>query len=175
MISENRNEGEIAKSRRLRRVEGDSEIRNISSSNSQNQFFETKMVRQWRCTCHGTYLPKFSLSSFFSSPTTCCPSLPLCLPPLAWFIGSYAQGLWLSGSVDLVALNLLLSVCLQVPVLLSGSTLVLDPWLPWLVRVVEQNVVGDKLGCYWDGGEGGGITVLVYCSICSWSPNIICF
>ena len=102
MISENRNEGEIAKSRRLRRVEGDSEIWNISSSNSQNQIFETKMVRQWQCTCHSMYLPKFSLSSFFSSPTTCCPRLPLCLPPLAWSIGSYAQGLWLSGSVDLV-------------------------------------------------------------------------
>ena len=62
--------------------------------------------------------------------------------------GSLALWTWLS----VPALNLLLSVCLQVPVLLSGSTLVLDPWLPWLVRVVEQNVVGDKLGCYWDGG-----------------------
>ena len=88
-----------------------------------------------------------------------------------WFLCSRSLALWTWLSVP--ALNLLLSVCLQVPVLLSRSTLVLDPWLPWLVRVVEQNVVGDKLGCYLDGGEG--ITVLVYCSICSWSPNKICF
>jgi len=45
--------------------------------------------------------------------------------------GTLALWTWLS----VLALYLLLSVCLQVPVLLSGSTLVLDPWLPcsWLV------------------------------------------
>ena len=39
--------------------------------------------------------------------------------------------------------------------LLSGSTLVLDLWLPWLIRVVEQNVVGDKLGVLleWQGHQ----------------------
>ena len=45
--------------------------------------------------------------------------------------GSLALWTWLS----VLALYLLLSVCLQVSVLLSGSTLVLDPWLSWLVRV----------------------------------------
>ncbi|KIM88439.1 hypothetical protein PILCRDRAFT_814337, partial [Piloderma croceum F 1598] len=50
--------------------------------------------------------------------------------------GSLALWTWLS----VLALYLLLSVCLQVSVLLSGSTLVLDPWLLWLVRVVEQYV-----------------------------------
>jgi len=66
--------------------------------------------------------------------------------------GSLALWTWLS----VLALYLLLPVCLQVPVLLSGSTLVLDPWLPWLVRVVEQYVVGDKLGLLlgWQGGGG---------------------
>jgi hypothetical protein len=54
--------------------------------------------------------------------------------------GSLALWTWLSV---LALYLLLLSVCLQVPVLLSGSTLVLDPWLPWLVRVV---LLGDKLG-----------------------------
>ncbi|KIM85919.1 hypothetical protein PILCRDRAFT_816491 [Piloderma croceum F 1598] len=46
--------------------------------------------------------------------------------------GSLALWIWLSV---LALYLLLLSVCLQVPVLLSGSTLVLDPWLSWLVRV----------------------------------------
>ena len=67
--------------------------------------------------------------------------------------GSLALWTWLS----VLALYLLLSVCLQVSVLLSGSTLVLDPWLLWLVRVVEQYVVGDKLGLllgWWEGGGG---------------------
>ena len=41
---------------------------------------------------------------------------------------SGSLALWTCLSV--LALYLLLSVCLQVPVLLSGSTLVLDPWLP---------------------------------------------
>ena len=36
----------------------------------------------------------------------------------------------------------------------------LDPWLPWLVRVVEQYVVGDKLGLLLGDEEKGGITVL---------------
>ena len=56
MISENQNEGEIAKLRWLRHIKGDSEIWNISSSNSQNQIFQTKMVWQWQCTCHGMYI-----------------------------------------------------------------------------------------------------------------------
>ena len=72
--------------------------------------------------------------------------------------GSLALWTWLS----VPALFLLLSVCLRVPVLLSGSTLVLDPLLHWLVRVVEQNIVGDKLGCYWDGGEGEGALQYLY-------------
>jgi hypothetical protein len=115
---------------------------------------------------------KFSLSSFFSSPTTCCPSLPTMSAPLVWpglflsllvlISGSLALWIWLSA----LALYLLLFVCLQVPVLLSGSV-VLDPWLPWLVRVVEQHVEG----CYWWWGGGGGLQYLyyVYCSICSCS------
>ena len=66
----------------------------------------------------------------------CC--LSLCLPsllawPLSVSIGSWAQSLWLSGSVDLLldlALSWLLPVCLQVPLLASGSTcLALAPWL----------------------------------------------
>ena len=56
--------------------------------------------------------------------------------------GSLALWTWLSV---LALYLLLLSVCLEASVLLSGTTLVLDPWLPWLVRVVEY-VVGDKLG-----------------------------
>src|SRR5882762_5244343 len=65
--------------------------------------------------------------------------------------GTLALWTWLS----VLALYLLLSVCLQVLVLLSGSTLVLDPWLPcsWLVRVMEQYVVGDKLGLLLGGWD----------------------
>ena len=66
--------------------------------------------------------------------------------------GSLALWIWLS----VLALYLLLSVCLQVPVLFSGFTLVLYPWLSWLVRVVEQYVVGNKLGLllgWWGGGR----------------------
>jgi hypothetical protein len=73
--------------------------------------------------------------------------------------GSLALWTWLS----VLALYPLLSVCLQIPVLLSGSTLVLDlwlPWFPWLVRVVEQNVVGDKLGVLLGGGRGGALQYL---------------
>src|SRR5882762_3930366 len=81
----------------------------------------------------------------------------LCPLPLVWpglIHGLLVLMLKVSGTLALwlsvPALYLLLSVCLQVPVLLSGSTLVLDPWLPcsWLVRVImmEQYVVGDKLG-----------------------------
>src|SRR5882762_4028272 len=96
---------------------------------------------------------KFSLSSFLSPLLAV--QVSLCLLPLVWpglsmsllvlmlkVSGSLALWTWLS----VLALYLLLSVCLQVPLLLSGSTLVLDPWLPWLVRVVEQYVVGDWLG-----------------------------
>jgi len=140
-------------------AEGACEIQNISSSNSQNHISETKMVRQLRR--HATARiyqtsSKFSLSSSFSSPTTCCPvSAPLMWPCLSMSLlvsGSLALWTWLSV---LALYLLLLSVCLEASVLLSGTTLVLDPWLPWLVRVVEY-VVGDKLGLLlgWQGGGG---------------------
>jgi len=68
--------------------------------------------------------------------------------------GTLALWTWLS--VLALYLYLFLSVCLQVPVLLSGFTLVLDPWL---VRVVEQYVVGDKLRLLLGWWGEGGITV----------------
>ena len=76
--------------------------------------------------------------------------------------GSLSLWTWLS----VLALYLLLSVCLQVPVLFHGFTLVLDPWIPWLVRVVEQYVVGDKLGLllgWWGGGR--------HYSTCMWHTS----
>ena len=78
---------------------------------------------------------------------------------VAWSISSYAQGLWHSGTLDLCSCSGPAPVCLPSGpcaalwiYLGSGS---LDSWLPWLVRVVEQNVVGDKLGPllgWWGGG-----------------------
>ena len=92
---------------------------NISSLNSQNHISETKMVQQLRrrATAHIYQTSsKFSLSSFFSSPTTCCPSLPMSAP-LVWpglsmsllvlmfkVSGSLALWTWLS----VLALHLLL-------------------------------------------------------------------
>jgi len=116
----------------------------FTKSNFQNQN-DTTMVMP----CHAMYIPDI-FKNFHQVLSSCHPLLlavqvSLCLLPLVWpgliheSIGPYAQGLWHSGTVwlSVLALYLLLSVCFQVSVLLSGSTLVLDPWLPWLVRVVE--------------------------------------
>ena len=96
MISENRNEGEIAKSRWLRRIEGDSKIQNISSSNSQNQFFETKMVQQWQCTCHifTKIFTKFFLliTHYLLSKS---PSLFTSFGLVYWFLCSRSLAFWL--------------------------------------------------------------------------------
>jgi hypothetical protein len=127
--------------------------------------------------CHGMYIPNifeifpkfFLLVTHYllsKSPYVCFLWCGLSMSLLVLMLKvSGSLALWTCLSV--LALYLLLSVCLQVPVLLSGSTLVLDPWLPWLVRVVEQCVVGDNLGLLLGWQGGGGITVLVYCSICS--------
>jgi hypothetical protein len=61
-------------------------------------------------------------------------------------IGSYAQGLWLSGTVDLVVCSHSVPAAVCLP---SGPCIAL--WIYpgskfLLVRVVEQCVVGDKLG-----------------------------
>ena len=139
----------------------------------------------------------FLLSESLSVHFLWCGLVPI---HIYWFLCSRSLALalwtWLSG----LTLCLLLSICLQVPVLLPGSALVLVPWFPWLVkwcsiiparmsmcfwpwalacqllaggkiRVMEQHVVGDRLGLLLMGD----ITVLVYCSICSWSLNIIYF
>src|ERR1700679_101495 len=91
------------------------------------------MERQFRC--HATariYIFKIFVCSFFSSPTTCClrltMSAPLVWPGLSMVLmlkvsGSLALWTWLSV---LALCCCCLSVCLQVPVLLSGSTLVLE-------------------------------------------------
>src|SRR5882762_5242786 len=124
---------------------------------SKNQ---NKMVRQCRIPDIFKNFTKFFLlvTHYFllsKSPSVpflwCGLVLSMCLLVLMLKVsGTLALWTWLS----FLALYLLLSVCLQVPVLLSGSTLVLDPWLPcsWLVRVMEQYVVGDKLGLLLGGG-----------------------
>ena len=160
----------MAKSRQLRHIKGNSEIWNISSSNSQNKIFKTKMVWQWWCTCHSTYIPDIfkKIANFFFLIThyllVKSPSLSASCNLVFWFLCSRSLALWTWLSV--LALYLLLSVCLQVPVLFHGFTLVLDPWIPWLVRVVEQYVVGDKLGLllgWWGGGR--------HYSTCMWHTS----
>ena len=130
--------------------------------------------------CHNTCIPNIFeiFAKFFLLVThyLLSKSPYVCSFGVAWSIhesiGSYAQGLWLFDTVDLVVCSCSVpaaAVCLPsglLSVLLSGSILVLDPWLPWLVTVVEQYVVGNKLGLLL-GDREGGITVLVYCSICS--------
>ena len=109
-----------------------------------------------------------------------------------WFL--CLRSLWLCGPGCLFLLCACpaLSVCLQAPVLLSGSTLVLVPWFPWYypcqdvhvllacqllaggkVRVVEQHIVGDRFKLGLLLGWGALLYTVAY--ICSWSPNIICF
>ena len=129
------------------------------------QIHKTKMVRQWQCTCHGKYIPDIFkiFAKFFLLIThyllSKSPSLSASFGLVYWFLYSRSLALWTWLSV--LALYLLLSVCLQLPVLLSGSTLALDPWLPWLVRVVEQNVVGDNLEVLL-GRWGGGALQYLY-------------
>ena len=122
----------------MRRVEGDQNI----SLEFLKSYFRNQNGTTIATPCHGTYMHLQNFRKFFLLVTHYLLSKApyVCSFGLAWSIhGSYAQGLWLSGTVDLVVCScsvLLLSVCLQVPVLLSGSTLVLDPWLSWLVSVV---------------------------------------
>src|ERR1700674_1410310 len=99
---------------------------------------------------------KILLSFFFLSPTaSCCLSLSLSVSfGVAWSlsmsIGSYALWLWLwlCGCLFLLCAFPALSVCLQAPVLLSGSTLVLVPWFPWYYPCWDVHVllacVGDR-------------------------------
>ena len=116
------------------------------------------------------YIPNIlkNFPKFFLLVTHLLSKSPYVCFGVAWSIhesiGSYAQGLWLSGTVDLVIYSCSVSaaVCLC-----SGPCVALwiNPGsgsLAWLVRVVEQYVVGDWLGLL----SGWGITV-VYCSICS--------
>src|SRR5882762_7771731 len=157
---------------------------------------------------------KFSQVLSSRHPLLLAVQVSLCSLPLVWpgliydSIGSYAQGLWHSGPVDLVVcscsvpcLSAFRSLCcsLALHLLLSGLFAFrslccsLDLpwfWIPgslavgWLVIVMEQYIVGDKLELLWGGdyivGDRLGLllgwgALLYYCSICNWAQNIICF
>ena len=84
-----------------RAVEGDSEIQNIPHSNSQNQIFKTKLYNNGNAHAMAHIYQtssKFSLSYFFSSHTTCCPSLPPSLSTsfglVYLYIVAFAAGHW---------------------------------------------------------------------------------
>ena len=137
------------------------------------------MVRQWRCTCHGTCFYKI-FTKFFLLIThyllSKSPSLFASFGLVYWFLCSRSLALWLCG---LGCLFLLCSCsCLSAFRSLCCSLDLPWFWIPgspgWL-ELWNRMLWVTSWGCYWDGGEGGGITVLVYCSICSWSLNIICF
>ena len=100
---------------------------------------------------HGTYtgLPnsKFSLSSFFSSPTPCCDlsKSPVLCPFSESLVGpaslySCPQGLclWLPGPGCSCSVFLPVSFMCWVPILPSGSLcLVLVPWSPCLMAPMQ--------------------------------------
>jgi hypothetical protein len=111
------------------------------------------------------YIPdifKFSLSSFFSSPAAlCCPSLPLSFGA-AWSLFMsmvlVLQGLWLSGSVDLVVCSCSVPVLVCLPsgpcvafwICLFGSGS-LDPMVKWcsIIPPGMFNEFCEQGLCFW--------------------------
>jgi len=126
----------------------------------KSKFTKTKMVRQLRSAMrrrHGMYISDIfkNFAKFFLLFTHyfLLSEFPLSVSfGVAWSlplpIGSYALALALWSWLSVLALCLLLSVCLQVPVLPSGSTLVLVPWFPWLVKWCSI-IPARMFMCFW--------------------------
>ena len=133
--------------------------------NSQNHISETKMVRQLRR--HATariYIFKIFVSSFFSSPTTCClrltMSAPLVWPGLSMVLmlkvsGSLALWTWLSVlALCCCCLSAFRSLCcsLDLPWFwIPGS----PGWLELCCRWQVRAVIG------WQGGGGDYSTCIL--------------